>query len=662
MLPYRSDIDGLRTLAVLPVVLFHAGVAGFDGGFVGVDVFFVISGYLITSLILSDISAGIFTIRRFYERRMRRIFPALFVVVAACVPTALVILVPEHLEDFGQSVIATALFTSNFFFLLEDGYFEGAAELHPLLHTWSLAVEEQFYLLFPLLLLLLTRRNLRPSAALIGLGLLSFGINLWWTADAPTAAFLLLPGRLWELLMGAVLATRISQLQISAIGGATATLAGLVLIGLGVFGFDANTPFPGAAALLPCIGAALIILGGTIDNPVNRLLGAKPMRGCGLISYSLYLWHFPLIVFSHHLMGRSLTAMEALMLIAVSIVLAALTWRFVEQPYRTRASRTTVGTLLKASVLVISGCIAFGLYTDFSDGAPARMSAAAQQYLAGGEDRDTSCMRKGSGCLLGSADTPPKFLVWGDSHASAILPAFREAAEETGITGFAALRGGCLPLLGYRLVHSIADDCAAHVQHTLEYVRRSNIDTVFLAARWTLPVEESMYGFEPGHPYKLTSYPDPGKFHGNPAVLRNALGMTLEALRGSAKEVVIVGPVPEIGWHVPHTLAQRSRFGALLPAIAIQPPLIQVQDRNQRTLSILREAARRYGARLLLPQEVLCSATEGCLVLDDDLPLYFDSHHLTTAGARRLTPLLIPELQQVAALAPTGQRMIPESP
>ena len=533
---------------------------------------------------------------------MRRIFPALFVVIAACLPTALVILVPEHLEDFGQSVIATALFVSNFYFLFEDGYFEGAAELHPLLHTWSLAVEEQFYLLFPLLLLLLTRRNLRPSAALIGLGLLSFGINLWWTADKPTAAFLLLPSRLWELLMGAVLATRISQLQISAIGGATATLAGLVLIGLGVFGYDANTPFPGAAALLPCIGAALIILGGTIDNPVNRLLGAKLMRGCGLISYSLYLWHFPLIVFSHHLMGRSFTAMEALMLIAVSFVLAGLTWRYVEQPFRAKPSSVKAGTIVRMSALAVTGCIAFGLYTDFSDGAPGRMNTTAQHYLAAGEDKDTTCIRKDTDCRARICGCPTEVSGLGR------LPRQRDAArvpQSRRRNRSQWYRGITWRLPAAARLSSDTSDCRRLCCSRAEHFRVCPS----IGHRDRVPRRPMDRGCGRKHVWVRTRLtptnwfpiPIPRNFTVTRAVLRNALEQTLNALRESGEEVVIVGPVPEIGWHVPHTLAQRSRFGALLPAIAIQPTLTQVQDRNQRTLSLLQEVARSYNARLLLP-------------------------------------------------------------
>lgn len=654
---YRADIDGLRAIAVLPVILFHAGTGGFDGGFVGVDVFFVVSGFLITSIIAGEIGAGTFTIARFYERRVRRILPALFLVVAASVPLALVILVPEHLEDFGQSVIATALFGSNFFFYLEDGYFEGPAELHPLLHTWSLAVEEQFYVLFPLLMLALGRRRIGYTAPLTLLALASFAFAAWQLGADASAAFYLLPARFWELMLGALLAVSMTAAPPTRLLAAALTGSGLVMIGAAVALFDGGTPFPGPAALLPCLGAALVIIGGRRENPVSGLLGAEPIRGVGLISYSLYLWHFPLIVFARHLIVRPFTGLEIAVLVAVTFLLSFFAWRYVEQPFRTRPVRIPRKSLLPLAGYAVAVSIAFGLFTDFSDGAPWRLPVEAQSHLQAREDKDSSCLRRRENCDIGSEAEAPRYLLWGDSHAGAVLPAFRVLSAETGIPGRAALRGGCPPLLGYRLLHVIGDSCAAHIEATFAALTESDTPTVFLAARWTKSVEASMYGFEGGRhvPMIDTEAPGPDGSESdlpNP-VLARALSRTLAALRQAGKSVVILGPIPEIGWHVPHTLAQRERFGSLLGALAINPSLEAFQARNARTVALLARMSAAHGARLVLLHQALCADEGGCRIRGDSGLFYHDTDHLTLTGARELVGILRPEFARMAA-APVG--------
>ncbi len=260
---YRADIDGLRALAVLPVVFYHAGFSLFSGGFVGVDVFFVISGYLITSLIYPEITSSTFTYHNFYIRRVRRLFPALFTVVIACFIPAYFWLLPQELEDFGESVASLALFSSNILFWSEAGYFATAAEMKPLLHTWSLAIEEQYYLLFPVFLLGVQRLSpqlLVPATA--GLFMTSLLLASTTVYTHPEAAFYLLPSRTWELLLGsllAMLAIQISHRWLCEI----LALAGIAMIAAAVFLYDASTPFPGIAALLPCLGTAMVILAGS---------------------------------------------------------------------------------------------------------------------------------------------------------------------------------------------------------------------------------------------------------------------------------------------------------------------------------------------------------------------------------------------------------------
>jgi len=300
---YRAEIDGLRALAVLPVILFHAGFEWFSGGFVGVDVFFVISGYLITTIIISEMAEGKFSIVNFYERRARRILPALFFVMAACLPFAWLWLTPADLKDFGQSLVAASAFSSNILFWIEGGYFATASELKPLIHTWSLAVEEQYYILFPIFLMLTWRLGIKWILILLStVFFISLGIAQWGAYNSPTAAFFLLPTRGWELLVGVFAAFYLkynTHLKSHSLNQAL-SLLGFGMIVYSIIAFDETTPFPSLYALVPTIGTGLLILCAVPKTFVHRLLSLKYIVGIGLISYSAYLWHQPLLAFARH--------------------------------------------------------------------------------------------------------------------------------------------------------------------------------------------------------------------------------------------------------------------------------------------------------------------------------------------------------------------------
>lgn len=352
---YRPEIDGLRSVAVLPVILFHAGVGIFSGGYVGVDIFFVISGYLITTIILSQIIAGRFSLLEFYSRRSRRILPALFLVIACTIPLAFLLMLPSQFNDFSQSVAAVTIFASNILFWKESGYFAAAAELKPLLHTWSLAVEEQYYVLFPLLLLGLWRLGARPALMVLGV---IFGASLiasqFLSTRAPDANFFLLLSRAWELLAGSLCAIWI--LKRGRSGHALASTLGLGLILASIFLYDGDTPFPSVYALAPVAGTALIILFADGGTPVGRLLAMRGPVFIGLISYSAYLWHQPLFALAR-LASPDHPPMAVMMaLAALSIGLAFLSWKYVEQPTRHYPwpVRRILGTTVAASVLIAS--------------------------------------------------------------------------------------------------------------------------------------------------------------------------------------------------------------------------------------------------------------------------------------------------------------------
>ncbi|CAA0122131.1 O-acetyltransferase OatA [Halioglobus japonicus] len=338
-LQYRTEIDGLRFLAVTPVILFHAGLSLASGGYVGVDIFFVISGYLISSIIFQKMSSGGFSILEFYENRARRILPALFFVMLFCLPFAWFWMNPEQWQEFSESMIWTSLFSSNIFFWLHSDYFASASEFKPLLHTWSLAVEEQYYVFFPLLVMMFWRFGTKFLFAVFALiAILSFALCLWLVSKLPEANFFLTPSRVWELLLGVACTAYLIR---TAERDATKRLvseilgcSGLIAILYSIFFFDEHTPFPSAYTLVPVIGTALIIAFATVNTWVGKLLAFKPFVWVGLISYSAYLWHQPLFAFARIKMQGEPDLAIMLGLSLLSIFLAYLSWRFVEQPFR----------------------------------------------------------------------------------------------------------------------------------------------------------------------------------------------------------------------------------------------------------------------------------------------------------------------------------------
>jgi len=372
MINYRKEVDGLRALAVVPVILYHAGVTAFDGGYVGVDIFFVISGYLITNVIMREKEEGSFSLIRFYERRARRILPALFFVMLVCVPFAWFWMLPYQLVSFAKSILAVALFLSNILFWRETGYFNTANETKPLLHTWSLSVEEQYYLVFPLFVILAWRFSRRwMPGVLMTITAGSFALAEWSWRTHPEAAFYLAPTRAWEILLGALIAiyqsrgdAAVLQWQISSMRGQIgqwASVAGVGLILLAVVGFDRGTPAPSYYTLIPTAGAGLIIVFATSETVVGRLLAHDFLSGIGLISYSAYLWHQPLFAFARIRSADKPGVLLLGSLIALSLVLAYASWRFVEKPFRDRrlVSRTAIfaGSGVMACILIGVGFV-----------------------------------------------------------------------------------------------------------------------------------------------------------------------------------------------------------------------------------------------------------------------------------------------------------------
>ena len=380
---YRSEIDGLRAVAVIPVVLFHAGSSTFGGGYVGVDVFFVISGYLITSILISDLENDRFSILRFYERRARRILPALFVVMLACLPFAWALMLPSELKDFSDSLIATSIFSSNFLFWQESGYFAHNSELKPLLHTWSLAIEEQYYVVFPIALFIVWRFGRKfVFFTILCFALLSLSLSQLAVQKYPEASFYLLPTRAWELLAGSLCAMLTFNKQ--PFRSDFFAVAGLSLIFFAVLAFDERTPFPSVYTLVPVAGTCLVVLFATSGSLVARLLSIRLIVGIGLISYSAYLWHQPLFAFSRLGSSDAPNLATMMFLVSISFGLAVLTWRYVEQPFRQQSKPllTKRSTIFAAAALASVAFISIGVAGQLSGGFIHRYAPQDRQLAA----------------------------------------------------------------------------------------------------------------------------------------------------------------------------------------------------------------------------------------------------------------------------------------
>ena len=649
---YRPDIDGLRALAVLPVVFYHAGFESFSGGYVGVDVFFVISGYLITSIIAREIESDTFSLSHFYERRARRLFPALFTVLAATAVGSFFLLMPWELEDFGQSLATTAIFSSNFLFFTEAGYFDGPAEMKPLLHTWSLAIEEQYYLLFPAFLFAV--RNFlggRYIGATAGLFIASFVISVWSTYAAPDAAFYLLPSRTWELMLGSLIALGTPMISKAGLRQFTALL-GVALVLTAVFLFQHDTRFPGLAALVPCIGTALIIIAGmgSQSTAVGKLLSWKPIVAVGLISYSLYLWHWPVLVLAKHYLLRPLDGLEASVLVGFSLLLAYVSWRFVEKPFRGKDALLDRRGVFRWSGGAILGLIVIGLVFDETEGLSGRLPADVAQIAAVADDKpperkrcegiDPAEVTYQRVCRLNELEVPPSFAVWGDSHAMALMPNVGTVAHDLGLNGLNFSSNGCAPLLGvHRPRRDPEKECAAFSAAVFDILRQhAEVEHVILIARWARHAHGTTFGAEIGETYYLANAAmAAASEQENLVVFDEALQMTVAELVSIGKRVSIVGSTPEVGVHLPDVLAKSLWHGRPHDVELTRQAYVA---RQQAVAPMLVQAGFADAVYYFDPANVLCAGAQCLLVSDEGMPLYFDDNHLSRYGGKLLEPLL----------------------
>lgn len=628
-IPYRSEIDGLRALAVIPVIFFHGGLPGFSGGFVGVDVFFVISGFLITSLLVNDLANGRFSLLKFYERRARRILPALFLVAAVCAPVAWFLFPKNQLAEFGKSMLSISVFASNFFFWKHTGYFETEAEVKPLLHTWSLAVEEQYYIVAPVLLWLLWRfRKEAVLPVLIALALISLAIAEYSARMWPDAAFFLPHTRAWELAIGAIAALAVKQPGDGARSNDILSLAGLAMIAAAIFLYDESTPFPGVYALLPTLGTALVLLYAGTGTLVNRFLSLRILVGIGLISYSAYLWHQPLFAYTRSLSIREPAAAVMIGLSIASLGLAYLSWRFVEQPFR-NPSAVSRRTIYGFSAAGLAAGIALGAFIAYSDAARARVTLSGISYselsktIRSNRGLHKSCVEFNTGpeCATGP---DPVAILWGDSHAMHLADALH--SSPTPLPFVQMTKSVCFPILG------IAPNVAQYnVEWGKECIQHNEKVFTWLAGRPDIRYVILASPFRQIHSEKGNLTFADGTVGPNDGIAEARFRETIRRIRELGRTPVIISPTPSSGYNVGRCLTVRSILGRNLSSCDF-PLQGHLREDLYRKLGTI---AEETGAELILLSDLICA--EGiCRSHMDGTFIYRDEGHLSHDGSAKL--------------------------
>jgi peptidoglycan/LPS O-acetylase OafA/YrhL len=627
---YRPDIDGLRAFAVMAVVLFHAGLSAVPGGFVGVDIFFVISGYLITRLIVEKLREDKFSFWDFYARRTRRIYPALFVLIPIVLLAGYFVLTPGEYEDLAMSAIYSAAFLPNVYFWLNTGYFDLAAMTMPLLHLWSIGVEEQFYLMWPATLVLVWRfvplsRQATLIALIVVTALLVLLCVVWTHYDAK-AAFYLPFTRLWEFTLGALVLALPEMKRPRVADGLS--VAGLTAMLVAVLTFNEGLAYPGYYALLPCLGATAMIAAGE-NSLIGRVLSFPPNVLLGKLSYSLYLWHWPIFVFYTFYAGNEATTKAKLALVPVAIGLAYLSWRFVETPTRHRRDHPRRHVMYGLATATATACLAFIIVAN--TGFPGRIPREVR-VLGNRQDMlalDCREMVKLVGdkqkrCIVGApwATASKHAVIWGDSHAKHLVPILDRPARERNLA--VALWSGCPPFIDNeslqrekRNAPAYSENCARSRREVLNWLRKTkDVDLVIISNAWAI------------YPEALFAGAAIDRWRPEEAMRRieENLRSTIETIDPNRLSVLFVGDVPRPGFNVPDCALQ-SAAGLWREPCKKFREFFTVEERPiEKVLAKLADGTDRV--YFLDTQKAMCADPKGCPIRIQDEIIYRDPNHL----------------------------------
>ncbi len=649
---HRPEIDGLRAFAVLSVVLFHFSVPGFGGGFVGVDVFFVISGFLIGDILWRELNrTGSISLKSFYYRRIKRLAPAFVAVAIVTFTVSYFVLLPFEFREFGKELISSTVYLSNVYFFMKAGYFDTIAEDKLFLHTWSLSVEEQFYIFLPLTMILFVRSPtwlIRVLAAIFSLSLLSC---IAVTVTSHTAAFYLFPFRAWELLTGVLLAISVYHRKENWRHAAWISWAGLAMLIASVMLIEPGKSFPGVQAIFPVLGTAMLIFNGQHRNPVNRAFSFPPVVFVGLISYSLYLWHWPVLTLSRYYSEAAFTFAQTVALLALCLALASLSWRFIEQPFRYGLKLRPIplfASAAAASVMLLS----VGSAVYLRDGLPDRFPPAIRAHIQASSDflqdfsrcyvPDTGPFEGVEVCPLGP-EGQPKFLVWGDSHVRAFKEGLAALAKESGEPGLLIWHAGCPPLFNIEKRESAATrqqdaDCTTANERIHKAIPQLNgVKKLLLIGRWSYYAEGHGVGRDS---YNTISLRPSGKALRNEtnqhALFNEAVRATINELSQSIDEILVLRQVPEIPEYDSRTAARRLAHHRITPEEA-QVTMFTVAKKDVIARAapserVFRELAAEHKIRWIQSWPEFCEA-KSCNAMRNGRALYFDNNHITNQTA-----------------------------
>ncbi len=657
-LSYRSEIDGLRAIAVTAVVLYHFGIPGIGGGFVGVDVFFVISGFLIGGILWSELAqTGRIELKSFFLRRIRRLAPAFFAMAAGTTAVAYLVLLPFEFREFGKSLIAATAWLSNVQFFREAGYFDIDSESKLLLHTWSLAVEEQFYIALPVLLLLLKNGSKRfIIVVLLTAWVSSLASSLAMMGHSPTASFFLFPFRAWEMLSGVLLAIWGRETNETWRRGPMYSWLGLALVLSAIVLVRPGPGFPGWQALWPVAGSVLLLLNGRGDNLVNRLLAARIPVFVGLISYSLYLWHWPVFTLSSYWRGDVSSPLEKGLWLTLAILLSIAAWAWIERPARRSLPDRA---LLPGFALLASMSISIGAWAYLTDGAPDRFGPPARPHI----DASTSffhdwsrCSTPDKGpfqglqtCAVGP-DGEPAVLFWGDSHLRAMMGGVDRAAKEAKTPALVIWHAGCPPLFGLAKKESSATDaqderCLTHNRRILEGLAEMKpLRRIVLVGRWSYYATGTGVGVDEHNKIQLSAAPGFDLVgQGQLALYESAWDLTVKELKNHFDQIHVLRQIPEMPRYISRDVARKLVHGHMNPDDLAGLLSVKEQELNQRVDQAekpLRRLAANGSIQLIDTWPLLCRPE--CEVVHDGVSYYFDNNHLTIAGADVLRSLWQP--------------------
>jgi peptidoglycan/LPS O-acetylase OafA/YrhL len=631
---HLTHIDGVRAIAILLVLLFHFDLAGASRGFLGVDVFFVVSGYLVGGLVMRGMDQGNFSLSEFYRRRAARILPALVVVGIAVLSVGCFVMLPMELTRTATGIRAAILMLANKHFYDTQDYFgPDKNELH-FLHSWSLSVEEQFYVAFPILIFLIARLKVPRTPALLSMLIASLLLAIWLTSAHRQAAFYFTPVRAWELLAGVALAGLSTDTLARMNLGGRSAVVGLVMAVVPAFVPKNYTAVPALTLQMACVFGVALLIAANVQkpkNPVAALLSLRPMRAVGLISYSLYLVHWPIWTLARAWSIVPMDMLSRFLLMCLSFVLAFLSWRVIEVPARNWANSKSVQrrTVLSLAGLVMVLMVALTSLVIHKQGFPDRLHSKGHQYLAGLQDvspRRKECHSNevdspipvARACVLGSS-IPPSLAVWGDSHGVEISYALGEALRRQNMSLVQMTSSNCPPLL--RMPAPFSDSCAR--RNSAVATQISKFDSVK-----TVLLTQFYYG-------------DYGDYDFETSTKMEGLARSIDTLQKSGKRVILLGPAPLPAYNVPIGLARRTM--ASNDSVAQSLSIREHKDRRQKIMDQLTTLARQKKVPIADPEIVMCNA-QICPYAIGHTTMYFDSHHPTVSAARRVVPLILKAL------------------